>query len=55
MHLHASACRRDVRLSSAVPVESVNGIPALESPYRPALLSFGFVADYRRLVFRASI
>ncbi|OHD68640.1 MAG: hypothetical protein A2177_15255 [Spirochaetes bacterium RBG_13_68_11] len=46
---------RDARPSAAVHVESVNGIPALESPYRPALLSFGFVEDYRRLVFRASI
>ncbi len=46
---------RDVRPSAAVHVETVNGIAALESPYRPALLSFGFVEDYRRLVFRASI
>jgi ATP-dependent Lhr-like helicase len=46
---------RDVRPSAAVHVESVNGIPALESPYRPALVSFGFVEDYRRLVFRASV
>ncbi|MCX7029916.1 MAG: ATP-dependent helicase, partial [Spirochaetes bacterium] len=46
---------RDVRASAALHVESINGIPALESPYRPALLSFGFLEDYRRLVFRASV
>jgi ATP-dependent Lhr-like helicase len=46
---------RDVRPSAAVHVETVNGVGALESPYRPALLSFGFAEDYRRLVFRASI
>jgi ATP-dependent Lhr-like helicase len=46
---------RDVRASAAVHVETIDGIPALESPYRPALLSFGFVEDYRRLVFRASV
>jgi len=45
---------RDVRAASAVHVETINGIPALESPYRPALLAYGFVEDYRRLVFRAS-
>jgi ATP-dependent Lhr-like helicase len=46
---------RDVRAPSAVHVENVNGIPAAESPFRPALLSFGFVEDYRGLVFRASV
>jgi ATP-dependent Lhr-like helicase len=46
---------RDVRAPAALHVEAINGIPAVESPYRPALVSIGFVEDYRRLVFRASI
>jgi ATP-dependent Lhr-like helicase len=45
---------RDVRSPSALHVETVNGVPAPQSPYRAALLAFGFVEDYRRLVFRAS-
>jgi ATP-dependent Lhr-like helicase len=46
---------RDVRAPAALYVEAINGIAATGSPYRPALVSFGFVEDYRRLVFRASI
>jgi ATP-dependent Lhr-like helicase len=46
---------RDVRAPAALHVETINGMTATESPYRPALLSFGFVEDFRRLVFRASV
>jgi len=46
---------RDVRAPSVLRVETVNGLPAPESPYRQALLAFGFVEDYRELVFRASV
>jgi len=46
---------RDVRAPAALHVEAINGIAATGSPYRPALVSFGFVEDYRRFVFRASI
>jgi ATP-dependent Lhr-like helicase len=46
---------REWRPMSAVRVESINGEPAVGSPYRPALTAFGFVDDYRRLVYRARI
>ena len=36
----------------SVHVETVNGEPAARSPYAPAMLAFGFVADYKRLTFR---
>jgi ATP-dependent Lhr-like helicase len=45
---------RDVRAASAVHVETINGVPTAESPYRPALLGAGFVEDYKRLSLRAS-
>jgi ATP-dependent helicase Lhr and Lhr-like helicase len=45
---------RDVRAVAAVHVETINGRPAAESPYRSALLSAGFVEDYKRLSLRAS-
>jgi ATP-dependent Lhr-like helicase len=37
---------------SALHVDTVNGEPAARSPYAPALLGWGFAADYRRLTFR---
>jgi Fe2+ transport system protein FeoA len=40
---------------SVVRVERINGEPALGSPYRAALTSFGFVEDYRRLIYRARV
>jgi len=33
-------------------VETVNGEPAAASPWAPAMLRFGFTADYRRLTWR---
>ena len=46
---------REWRPMSAVRVERINGEPAVGSPYRPVLAAFGFVDDYRRLVYRARI
>jgi ATP-dependent Lhr-like helicase len=46
---------REWRPMSAVRVERINGEPALTSPYRSALAAFGFVEDYRRLVYRARV
>lgn len=43
---------REASPLAAVRVETVNGEPAIRSPYAPALLAFGFVADYRRLTYR---
>jgi hypothetical protein len=45
---------RDVRPLAAVHVETINGVPATRSPYRPALIAGGFVEDYQRLSLRAS-
>jgi ATP-dependent Lhr-like helicase len=44
---------RDVRPMSAVHVETINGEPALASPYREPLVAAGFVQGYRRLSFAA--
>jgi ATP-dependent Lhr-like helicase len=46
---------RDVRPLPSVHVERINGQPVASSPYKGRLLEFGFVEDYRRLVFRARI
>ena len=46
---------REWRPMGVVRVERINGEPALVSPYRPGLAAFGFVDDYRRLVYRARI
>ena len=35
-----------------IETESVNGTPAIDSPYRPALTNFGFVKEYKTLVLR---
>jgi ATP-dependent Lhr-like helicase len=43
---------REAAPMSAVHVETVNGEPAACSPYAPAMLAFGFVADYKRLTLR---
>jgi ATP-dependent Lhr-like helicase len=43
---------RDVRPLPAVHVETINGGPAQVSPYKPALLSFGFMEDFKRLSLR---
>jgi hypothetical protein len=43
---------REAALLAAVRVETVHGEQATRSPYAPALLAFGFVADYRRLTYR---
>ncbi len=40
---------------SALRVETLNGEPAAASPYAPALLRFGFTADYKRLTWRAGL
>ena len=40
---------------SAVRVETINDLPAGSSPYKEALIRFGFVEDYRRLTFRARV
>ena len=45
---------RDIRAAAAVHVQTINGVPATESPYRLALLAGGFVEDYQRLSLRAS-
>jgi ATP-dependent Lhr-like helicase len=44
---------REQRPMSAVHVESINGVPAAESPYRERLIDFGFGAGYRDLTWRA--
>jgi ATP-dependent Lhr-like helicase len=46
---------RDLRPLSALHVEKINDEAAVRSPYREALLSFGFVEDYKRLTFRAGV
>jgi ATP-dependent Lhr-like helicase len=43
---------RDARPMSAVHVESINGEPALSSPYKSRLIEAGFVEGYRGLVLR---
>jgi len=35
-----------------IVVESINGIPAVESPYGKALLDFGFTREYKSLILR---
>ncbi|MGA2639596.1 MAG: DEAD/DEAH box helicase [Spirochaetia bacterium] len=42
---------RDARPLSAVHVETINGEPALSSPYKQRLLEAGFVEGYRRLTY----
>jgi ATP-dependent Lhr-like helicase len=42
---------RDARPMSAVHVETINGEPALSSPYKNCLLAAGFVEGYRRLSY----
>ena len=44
--------QRSVRPLALIRVERINGRPALESPYRDQLLSFGFEKRYRDLVLR---
>jgi ATP-dependent helicase Lhr and Lhr-like helicase len=53
--LFAALTRRESRPLNTVRVERINGEPALQSPYRPALAACGFVEDYRRLVLRARV
>jgi ATP-dependent Lhr-like helicase len=45
-------CRREVQPWSRVLVQTINGRPAAESPYRSALERFGFNAGYKGLVYR---
>jgi ATP-dependent Lhr-like helicase len=44
---------RRVRPPKLIRTGTINGIKALESPYRDALLNAGFSRDYRSLVLRA--
>ena len=46
---------REQRPMNAVHVESINGMPAGESPFRDRLVEFGFTVDYRRLTWRAKV
>ncbi len=46
---------REWRPMSAVRVETINDMPVGSSPYKERLIEFGFVEDYRRLTFRASV
>ena len=46
---------REQRPMNAVHVESINDLPAGESPYRARLIDFGFESDYRRLTWRAKV
>jgi Fe2+ transport system protein FeoA len=46
---------REQRPLRAVRVETINGEPVAESPYRARLLEIGFVEDYRRLTWRARV
>ncbi|HYW83453.1 MAG TPA: hypothetical protein VFB30_09375, partial [Spirochaetia bacterium] len=46
---------RERRPMSAVRVETINDVPAGNSPYKEGLLQFGFVEDYRRLSYRARV
>jgi ATP-dependent Lhr-like helicase len=46
---------RDVRPLSAVHVETINGEKAPASPYKEALLAFGFMEDYKRLTLRGRV
>ena len=47
--------RREWRPWNSVRVERINAVPARESPYKPALLSFGFVEEFRGLMLRAGV
>jgi ATP-dependent Lhr-like helicase len=44
---------RDARPMSAVHVETINGEPALSSPYKNRFIEAGFIEDYRRLSYVA--
>jgi ATP-dependent Lhr-like helicase len=40
---------RDYNPLKSVVVESINGRPAMESPYKKALQSIGFTSQYKSL------
>ncbi|HEY9593262.1 MAG TPA: DEAD/DEAH box helicase [Spirochaetia bacterium] len=44
---------REQRAPASVRVETINGEPATGSPWRPRLLSLGFIDDYRGLTWEA--
>jgi ATP-dependent helicase Lhr and Lhr-like helicase len=46
---------RGARPMNVFRVETINGRSAGESPYAERLREFGFVEDYRRLVYRATV
>jgi ATP-dependent Lhr-like helicase len=46
---------RDVRPLTAVHVEKINGESAQASPFKEALLAFGFTEDYKRLTLRGGV
>jgi len=43
---------REFNPLKSVVVESINGLPALESPYKKALQGIGFTGEYKSLVLR---
>jgi len=47
--------RREWMPLNSVRVETINGVAARESPYKPALISFGFLEGYQGLLLRAGI
>lgn len=44
---------RDYNPWKAVRTETINNEPASESPYKEALIKFGFQEDYKSLILRA--
>lgn len=44
---------RDVEPGKSIRVETINDLPARESPYKKSFLSYGFIEEYKGLVLRA--
>ena len=54
LHVYRKILDGAGNVSTLIRVERINGRPAVESPYREQLLTFGFTRSHRDLVIRRS-